>query len=493
MSISWTVFSPDGDFVYYNFYQREKSPLGSLYQVPVIGGREPKKILEHLTTIISFAPDGKRFAFFRDYLKTGESDLMLANLDGSDAHILNKRSGQDWFSGVPAWSPDGRVIACPIGTDTGGTQLTLAEIPAAGGTAKSITSYKWRGSLFRPFWVKDGSALIFNAAELPGNPTQIWRVSYPDGTASRITNDLSEYGTSSFGLTADSSTIVTIASERTSKIWLAVASEEESRAKKLTSGKYDGQAGLRIAPDGRVVYVTKTGDYPDIWIMNPDATAQKQLTSNEDSEFGVEVSPDGRYIVYVSQSAAGVPHIWRMDMDGGNVKQLTQGEFTDFAPVCSPDGRRVIFVSWRTGEERQWKVPIDGGEATQVSNQPFTGSAFLSEGKLIFGSYFDDQVNPPRQRSAFMSFDSGQIVKIFDHPPKTNFWRMLDEQTLLYVQEKDEAENIWTRPLEGGMPKQLTRFSSERIFNFASSRDDKQFAVVRGTASSDIVLIKDFK
>jgi eukaryotic-like serine/threonine-protein kinase len=491
--ISGTTFSPDGELVYYSFYQRDKSPLGTLYQVPVIGGREPKKILEHLNNIIGFAPDGKRFAFVRYDRKSDHSFLMVGNIDGSEPSTLAKRTEQDWFNGIPTWSPDGNVIVCPVGTDTGGTQYSLVEVPAAGGPEKAITSYKWRGGVNRPFWLKDGSGLVVNASEFPGSPNQIWRVSYPEGVVSRITNDLTEYGSNSFGLTADSSTIVTIAAERSSKIYLTGRNEEEARALKLTSGKYDGQAGLDIMPDGRVVYISRSGDYPDIWMINRDGTGQRQLTSNEDSEFGLRASRDGRYILFSSQTVGGVQHVWRMDADGGNLKQLTHGDFADYSPDCSPDGQWVVFSSFRSGKDRLWKVPIDGGEPVQLSDQTFAGAIFLPEGKLIFGNYFDGQVSPARQRSALMSFDNGQIVKVFDFPPKTAGWTMTDERTLIYGERKNDVDNVWTRPLEGGAPTQLTKFNSEQIFNFAPSRDGKQFAVVRGTSSADIILIKDFR
>src|SRR6185436_17684138 len=78
--VNGTTFSPDSELVYYSYYQRDKSPLGTLYQVPVIGGREPKKILEHLTSIVGFAADGKRFAFIRYDRKTDHSFLMIGNI-----------------------------------------------------------------------------------------------------------------------------------------------------------------------------------------------------------------------------------------------------------------------------------------------------------------------------------------------------------------------------------------------------------------------------
>jgi serine/threonine protein kinase/Tol biopolymer transport system component len=491
--IQGTVFSPDGEQVYYNFMHREKSPLGTLYQVPVIGGREPKKILEHLNNIVSFAPDGKRFAFYRHFLKAGETALMVASTDGGEPRQIAKRGGQDWFQGTPAWSPDGRVIACAVGTDTGGSYNTIVEVPAEGGAERAITSHKWRGPIWRPFWLKDGSGVIVNARELPTSPTQIWHISYPGGGVNRVTNDLTDYGQVSFGLTADSSTIVTIAREESSKIWLASPNAEEANARRLTSGKYDGQWGLDITPDGRVVYIKRTGDNTDIWIMNADGTGQKQLTSNDEFETDVQVSSDGRYIVFASSPADGLPHIWRMDADGGNLKQLTRGEFADYNPNISPDNQWIVFSSWRTGKGRLWKIPFDGGEPVQLTDLTFRGGDFMPDGKLLFGDYFDEQISPPRWRAALVSFENGQLVKVFDFPLRARNWKMMDERTLLYIEERDSVDNIWTRPLEGGTPQQLTKFTSEQIFSHAPSRDGKQFAVARGTLEADIILIKDFR
>ena len=488
-----TVFSPDGEWVYYNYFHREKSPLGTLYQVPVIGGREPKKILDHLYNIVSFAPDGKQFAFYRNFQKSGETALMVASIDGGEPREIARRGGQRWFQGTPAWSPDGRAIACAVGTDAGGSYATVVEIAVEGGAEKPITSHRWRGQVFRPFWLKDGSGLLLNAMDLPSSPTQIWHISYPDGTASRITNDLTDYGRVSFGVTADSSTIVTIAREESSKVWLASPNTEEARAKRLTSGKHDGQWGLDLTPDGRVVYVGRTGDNTDIWIMNADGTGQKQLTSNDELEQGVRVSPDGRYIVFAASPPGGVPHIWRLDVDGGNRKQLTQGEFADYNPHISPDSQWIVFSSWRTGKGRLWKIPIDGGEPVQLTDIPFIGGMFLPDGKLLFGQYFDETLSPARWRAALVSFESGQVAKVFDFPLTAKHWMMTDERTLLYIEQRENVDNIWSRPLEGGTPQQLTKFTSEQIFNFAPTRDGKQFAVARGTLEADIILIKDFR
>jgi Tol biopolymer transport system component len=53
--------------------------------------------------------------------------------------------------------------------------------------------------------------------------------------------------------------------------------------------------------------------------------------------------------------------------------------------------------------------------------------------------------------------------------------------------------NLWLQPLAGGKRKQITNFSSDRIYSFDWSTDGKQLAVARGSSSNDIVLISHFR
>ena len=62
-----------------------------------------------------------------------------------------------------------------------------------------------------------------------------------------------------------------------------------------------------------------------------------------------------------------------------------------------------------------------------------------------------------------------------------------------FIRTSGGVSNIWTQPLDGGEPKQLTDFKDQRIFNFAWSRDGKQLALSRGVVNSDVVLISGFK
>lgn len=55
------------------------------------------------------------------------------------------------------------------------------------------------------------------------------------------------------------------------------------------------------------------------------------------------------------------------------------------------------------------------------------------------------------------------------------------------------VSNIWTQPVSGGAPAQLTNFKTDRIFNFAWSRDGKRLALAQGWVSSDVALIQNFR
>ena len=53
--------------------------------------------------------------------------------------------------------------------------------------------------------------------------------------------------------------------------------------------------------------------------------------------------------------------------------------------------------------------------------------------------------------------------------------------------------NLWTQPIAGGPPRQITNFESGNIYAFAWPRDSKHLAVVRGPVTSDVVMISNFR
>ncbi len=66
-----------------------------------------------------------------------------------------------------------------------------------------------------------------------------------------------------------------------------------------------------------------------------------------------------------------------------------------------------------------------------------------------------------------------------------------DGKSLAYVVNERGVSNLWTLPLTGGPPKQLTDFKSDLIFDFAWSRDGKKLALSRGQTICDVVLLTD--
>ena len=489
------TFSKDGNYLFY-VVGEPNNPFRTLYHVPVLGGASRK--VTNVTSPVSLSPDGTRVAFTRVNQMSGETALIVANADGTGERQVAMRKVPAQFSGAgPSWSPDGKLIASGVinfDPNTRKAAGTVVEVQVESGAERPVTSHTWPPPIGQVVWLADGRGLAVIAPE-SGTPTnQIWHVSYPDGEVRKITNDLNNY--SRLSLTADSSALVTVQTEGASSVWVAPQGDT-SRARQISSGKSDGQAGLSLMPDGRIVYVSRESGQNDIWIMDGDGSNQKQLTANAVNNVHPWVTPDGHYIVFTSTRELLRRSIWRMDPDGGNLKRLTEGP-GDILPQSSPDGRWVVFWSNRSGELRVWKVSIDGGVPVQLTDQVMYNPTVSPDASQIACLYLETQSNALKSKIAIIPFAGGDPIKVVDLPQsyrQTNAglrWTP-DGRALTYVDTTDGVSNIWSLPLDGGKPVQLTNFKTDRIFWFNFSRDGKQLALSRGTETSDVILIRDFR
>ena len=398
------LFSPDSRHIYYASFQN-RAPAPALYQVPVLGGTA-KRILEYIGSPISFSPDGKRFAFLRGGFGTGRT-LLTANVDGGDERQVLTLAPADLVA-LPAWSPDGKLIACVYGSatspDPNNTFLGVTVFNVADGTETKITTERWL-NINQLSWLPDGSGLALNGAEQELSPPQIWQVSFPAGEARRVTNDLNSYQGAS--LTADGTSLVAVQTDRIPNVWVA-PNGDASRARQITSGtgKFDGFYGVSWTPDGRIVYASIASGSWDIWVMNADGTGQKQLTVGARSNYGPSVSADGRFIIFVSNRAGAAFNVWRMDADGGNPKQLTTGQGENFAHP-TPDGRWVVYATIETGAlGRVWRVPVDGGEPVARPRQAGLLAVRLADGKFVACVY--DSAPNTQARLAVVPIEGGR-------------------------------------------------------------------------------------
>jgi Tol biopolymer transport system component len=66
-------------------------------------------------------------------------------------------------------------------------------------------------------------------------------------------------------------------------------------------------------------------------------------------------------------------------------------------------------------------------------------------------------------------------------------------KSITYIDNKEGVSNIWSAPLDGTAPKQITDFKTDTIFSFDWSPDGKQLACSRGVESTDVILLRDLK
>ncbi len=483
------AFSPDGNFIYYS--QRRGREAGSvLYRIPSLGG-EPQNLFAGVDSAVSFSPDGSQLAFVREDKTTGESALLTSNADGTAERKIAVCKYPDTYSvDGPSWSPDGKLIAVAKMRSAPNFHFRLMAFQVTDGVEQPIGETKWVW-LMRVAWLKDGSGLAaVGRIKSGGTNDQIWLVTYPNGELHRITNDLNSYR--NLNLTPDTTKLVTVQSEVRSNIWV-VQAKNPGNAVPITNDpvSQDGYNGLDWTPDGKIVYTSLANGHQNIWVMNADGSQPKRITpDSDDNDQFPSVANDGRYIAFAS-SRSGPGRIWRIDMDGGNLTELSEGKH-DLMPNCSPDGDWIVYSANNHGKRVIVKMPARGGTSEEIAlTSRYADFPVVSpDGKLIACLYQEETSSPLKVALLPAAGDASvQMLNL----PNTHPWPSVrwhpDGQVLSYLDPKDNSSNVWLYPLDGRAPGKLTDFQGEQIFAYSWSRDGRYLALARGTINRNVVMI----
>ncbi|MBA3632254.1 MAG: serine/threonine-protein kinase [Acidobacteria bacterium] len=490
------TFSPDGSYVFYNSVDEG---VGTVYQIPTLGGTA-KKIIADVDTKISFSPDGKQFIFARHNPNKGGDTVIIANSDGSNPQpfITNQDAGYDMITEA-VWSPDGEKILLGALKRNGGDldRVNILAISVKDKKMQVVGEKTWIGASSLN-WLKNGSGIVFIAKNEPVESSQIWHLSFPEGEARQITNDISDYV--SLSLADDGKTMITTKVDNISSFWTFAPNTKELKQLTAESRNYAGFSGIEPAANGKIYYTRRNGEEVNVWEADEDGKNEKQITSDSLINIGPAVSKDGKFLVFSSNRKSDF-RIWRTDIDGKNPVQLSsESNGGDFKPQLSSDGQTVVFMrqSKNGGKSVLMKVSTSGGEVKSLLpenefSQMLPKISYNGKHIAYFSFKFDEQTLALQNKLTICAFDGKEIGKV-EKEIQTSLGKKFawspDGKSLTFI-NSEGTPNLWNYPLDKSKPKPLTDFNSGKIVDFSWSSDGKKLFIVRGIVSSDLVLIKD--
>ena len=492
----------DSNYVYFGYSDSGRNDSAQVYRLPILGIGAATMKMELRQSIPSLSHDRKRMAFIR-FDRQAQADLLVvANADGSGEQVVGTRKWPQRFGwdplSRPEWAVNDRILMLPkvssdpsySGDTAANYSVTLLEKDLSDGAERTVPlSPQKFDELGRLTVLPDGNGVIMLAKAHGAAFVQIWQL-FRDGSQRTVTNDLSDYR--ELGLRADGSALITVQTQTLSR--LTLLRPNESKPVPIGSGTsryYD----LSVAPDDKILFASDASGIADIFEVAPTGGDERPLTSAGGRNYAPVISRDNRYVVFHS-NRTGVFQIWRMDRDGSNPKQLTFEVTESTWPSISPDGRWILFQHADSDHPyRLWRVSIDGGTPEKVAEGIAIRPAVSPDGKLI-AFWYNDQQQDSRWRLKVINFEDGATFNIFDVAPTVQVqwdtplhWSP-DGRYVVYVDHLGGIDNLWGQPIDGGTPKQLTKFEEGKIFAFGWLKDGR-VVTSRGVITSDVVLIKD--
>jgi Tol biopolymer transport system component len=481
-------FSPDGSHIYYSRTQLASGPASreyDLYRIPVLGGT-PQLLVKDVDTTPSFSPDGQRFVFLRaNDPDPGKYHLLIANADGSGERSIST-GPMEKVMADSSWSPDGKMIVGTVFDQNTTSISAVISIDPETGNQKEIARPPLT-VLTNLSWLPTGKALavIYSSMETNFSRQQIGLIGYPEGRFRSITADTNDYA--NLSVSSDGTTIATIMRQSIRDVYVSSGQKSDySDAKQVSST--DPLTSVAWAKDGTLL----TGQGASIRVIDTNGGVKGEVASEKGS---TAMEPngcgDGQVVFARGMEKTLSVSIWRSEADGSGLRRLTEGK-RDQYPRCSADGKSVFYIDTATAV--YMKVPIDGGAAERFGKDYSDANAGFDisrDGKTaVLGTY---DFKAQRPNISLVSVDSGELLRRLEYDPRHRGFVEFspDGKNVVYPVREKGVDNLWVQPLDGGAGRQLTNFSSLKIYSYEWSADGKSLALVRGDSPSDLVLIRD--
>jgi eukaryotic-like serine/threonine-protein kinase len=486
-------FTPDGGFIDYTKSSVEGAD-GTLYQVPVLGGT-PRLLLDKVDTAVSFSPDGSQMTYAVQDVRTNKINIMVGRADGSASHKVSEYVGSTATGNYAvAWSPDGkRIVALnKSGNDSTGLPVSLIEINPVSGAQRTIAGRHWREVLDFS-WLPDGSGILLAAMERTGANIQLWVTEYPSGKVRRISNDLSDY--LSVAVASDAQKLASVQRNMSSDLWVGPANAPD-KAQQVTTGRLDGMnGGVTFGADDQLVYIGNHSQNWDLFTSNVDGGNTRQLTFDGVYHGSPTVCDHRRAVVYSSET--GGSSLWKLDPQTGSASQIPHTD-GGMMPSCGTVGGTIFYWGQpKGGSSYIFTVPFSGDTPKRFSDRVAISPPFLSfdEKHLLFATPLKNGLIGGAVLAAEDGKLEGEILvpTTFDLSVSTLCW-MPDNRSVAYPDLRSGVPNLWSQQVLGtGPQKQLTHFSSGKVWGCAFSGDGKYIAVSHGSRQSDAVMFTTSK
>jgi Tol biopolymer transport system component len=480
--------TPDGSFV---DFIRGNGDDTTLWRMPFLGGT-PRRILDRVSSPIGWSPDGRRFAFVRASFN-GPSALLIADADGTNERTLARRTLPAQFLSLasrstpsaqgaavhPAWSPDGRAVAM-IGfeSDAGALKRYAFVVDVATGAERSIP-LREESTADGIEWL-DSAHLVFSMEGRNDAVSQLWVMSYPEGTWSRLTNDLSNYA--SFGLSGDRQSLAVARWDYK----VAISALEGTSGEPIDLVQPGPAVGIDFSWSGsRLLFalLSPVDNVPAIWSLRQGESSPQELIANA---YSPAASADGQTIVF-ARVEGGRRGIWRADGEGRGAVEI--GSSVANRVSLTPDGRNAIYLSNDGGVQAAWRQPLAGGKPTRLTNVYTFQPVVSPDGKSVAFVSIGEQKQQLIAICPLSDCSSRRQLPLASRPDAMQW--MPDGRGVAY----SIRSNIWVQKLDGTPPAQLTRFpeDEQRIEDFKWSADGKRLAFSRSKTTWDIVLFRGLK
>jgi dipeptidyl aminopeptidase/acylaminoacyl peptidase len=381
------------------------------------------------------SPDGRQIIYTRRWVDKmndrWQSSLWIMNADGSRNRFLTEGS-------AARWSPAGDRIAFTRDGEPRGSQLFVRWMDAEGATTQITRVEESPGE---PVWSPDGQWIAFGmTVDKNDMPFRVSMPARPEGAK----------------WTADPKIVTRLGYRRDRQGYidagyrhLFLVPATGGTPRQLTNGDWN-HGGANWTPDGREILFSglrvDTAEYAwresEIYAVNVETGAVRQLTTRRGPDGNPVVSPDGRWVAYTgndwSTDTYATTRLYLMGIDGSNPRELS-GEL-DRSPedlTWAADNSGVYFTAQDRGTANLHFAPTRGGGPRPVTegNHLF-GLSSMAPGGMAVGTLTN-------------SHAPGDVVT-FDVRRPQQLNRLTDVNgDLLTGRKLGQVEEIWYTSLDG--------------------------------------------